>query len=137
MFLFVVTERVKLAMSGNVQELWRQIHNSFEYHRKPTDPDAQSAMDRIAMKCLGLPVRRSFNATNCRVREELLSAASLFNLQTYHNRTTPHPLGDGPVVVLAYDGAKVVIDGNNRVNSWRADNQKGPFRAIFVEPVEE
>ena len=112
-------------------ELWRRIHESFEYHRKATDPDAQSAMDRIATKCIHSPTRRSFNANNCIVREELLSAASLHELKRYHSRAIPYHL-NGPIVVLLYDGAKLVIEGNSRVNARIARQVEGPFSAIMV-----
>ena len=114
-------------------ELWRRIHKSFKYHRTDTDPDAQAAMDRIAMKCLGLTVPKSFNATNCTVREELLSTTYLRELKLYHQRANPYHLR-GPIVVLLYGGAKVVIEGSTRVNAWIERKIKGPFTAIVVEP---
>ena len=112
-------------------ELWRQIHESFEWHRiKGFDSDAQAAMDRVAMKCLGY----SFNDTNCTVREELLKWASLHELKLRPGQTTePRRLG-GAIVVLVYEGKRFVIDGSRRVNKWIKQKSKGPFRAIVVEP---
>lgn len=114
-------------------ELWRRIHESFEYHRGESDPDAQAAMGRVAAKCLGLSTPKSFNVTNCAVREELLSATSLHDLKRYHQRASPYHL-NGPIVVLGYGGDRVVIEGNNRVNAWIARKFEGPFSAIIVEP---
>ena len=115
-------------------ELWKDIHGSFEYHRKSHDPDAQSAMDRVAMKCLGAAEKRSFNPTNCAVREEVLSPGALKNLAIYHERSSPIRM-EGPIVILRIDGRDVVIDGNTRANAWKTGKYPGPFTAIFVEPI--
>jgi hypothetical protein len=123
--LYIMSEDIKL---------WQCIYNSFEYHRKESDHNAQAAMDRVAMKCIGLCDRRSFNPGNCTVREEILSADALQNLKLYHNRTNPYHLA-GPIIVLLYGGQKVVIEGNTRVNEWISRKFKEPFSAIFVEPI--
>ncbi len=117
------------------RELWRHIHESFEYHREATDPDAQAAMDRIATKCIRSSTRKSFNAINCSVREGLLEAPSLHELRLYHSRAHPYHL-NGPIIVLLYEGAKVVIDENTRGNAWIARQFEGPFGVIIVEPRE-
>jgi hypothetical protein len=117
------------------RELWCRIHESFKYHREATDPDAQAAMDRIATKCIRLSTRKSFNANNCAVREGLLEATSLHELRLYHSRAHPYHL-NGPIIVLLYEGAKVVIEGNTRVNAWIAGQYPGPFEVIIVEPRE-
>jgi hypothetical protein len=90
-------------------ELWKQIHGSFEYHRKAQDSDAQSGMDRVAMKCLGTSERRSFNPSNCTVHAEILSVVVLNQLVIYHTRSDPKRM-DGPIVVLRIGGRGVVID---------------------------
>lgn len=106
---------------------------SFEYHRKDADQNAQSALDRIAMKCLGLSERKSFNPDNCSIREENLSLGNLGDLVVYHDRTRPKKMA-GPIVVLVYNGRRFVIEGNTRANSWRARMYKGPFTALILEP---
>ena len=112
------------------EELWRQIHESFKWHRiRGIDSNAQAAMDRVAMKCLGF----SFNSTNCTVREEMLEAAALHELVLKHDSTKPFHLKD-PIVVLLYQGKRFVIEGNNRVNTWIEQKFEGPFKAIVVEP---
>jgi hypothetical protein len=120
---------------NDTEELWRRIHESFEYHREATDPDAQAAMDRIATKCIRSSTRKSFNANNCAVREGLFAATSLHELRLYHSRANPYHL-NGPIIILLYDGAKVVIEGNTRVNVWIARQFEGPFGVIMVEPHE-
>jgi len=106
---------------------------SFEYHRKGTDPNAQSALDRIAMKCLGLSKPKSFNPGNCSIREENLSVNDLADLVVYHSRKRPKKM-EGPIVVLVYNGRRFVIEGNTRTNSWRAGMYNGPFTALILEP---
>ena len=113
--------------------LWHQVHAAFEFHRKKADPNAQAAMDRVAAKCIGSSTPVSFNATNCLLREELLSSVSLHELTLYHKRGTPYHR-KAPIVVLLHKGKKIVIDGNTRVNAWIAHGDKGPFSAIIVEP---
>jgi len=113
------------------EELWRQIRESFEWHRiRGFDSDAQAAMDRVAMKCLGF----SFNPTNCTVREEMLKWASLHELKLRPGQTTEPRDPGGAIVVLVYEGKRFVIDGNRRVNSWIKQKAPGPFKAILVEP---
>ncbi len=120
---------------GNSGELWRRIHAAFDAHRQATDKDAQAALERIAAKCLGLASPKPFNRSNSLVREEMMSAALLNDLVRYHERTRPlRPCG--PIVVLLHQGRRVVIDGNNRVNMWLAQNAPGPFYAIVIEPSE-
>ena len=121
---------------SEIEKLWRRIHESFEHHREATDPDAQAAMDRIATKCIRSPTRKSFNASNCTVREDLLPANSLRGLRLHHSRANPYHL-NGPIIVLLYNQDKVVIEGNNRVNAWIALQFKGPFSMITVEPRED
>jgi hypothetical protein len=118
------------------ETLWRRIHPSFEYHREATDCDAQTAMDRIASKCIRSSTRKSFNPSNCSVREDSLPASSLQNLKLYHSRANPYHL-NGPIIILLYDQERVVIEGNNRVNAWLARQTKGPFSVITVEPHQE
>lgn len=114
-------------------ELWRRIHESFKPHITEVDSNPQAAMERVAMKCLGLTIRQPFHALNCTVREEILEWASLHELKRYHPRAEPRRPG-GPIVVLLYEGKRFVLEGNNRVNAWIEQKSKGPFRAIVVEP---
>jgi hypothetical protein len=115
--------------------LWKAIYESFEYHRKDVDPDAQSAMNRVAMNCLHLSMRRSFDPSNCRVYSELLKPEQLHGLKRYHEREAPYHLR-GPIVVLSFQGQPYVIEGNNRVNAWVNRQFRGPFSVIFVVPSE-
>jgi len=47
------------------------------------------------------------------------------------------PLRDGgPLVLLEVGGRRVVIDGNNRINLWRAERAPGPFEALVIVPNE-
>ena len=117
---------------GDSEQIWRCIHAQFEFHRQPTDHDAQTAMDRIARKCLGLAERRSFDPTTCSVSEGAISKEALGELVVYHAKLHGYP-SIKPIVVLTWSDRNVVIEGNKRVNRWRAANDNGPFPAIFVE----
>lgn len=118
------------------EELWRRVHVAFEPHRKlPGDIDAQAALERVAKKCLGLAETKPFNVSNSSIREEMMTAEMLDHLIVYHSRTAPLRDG-GLLVILRYGGHNVVIDGNNRVNLWRAQKKPGPFHAIVIEPNE-
>ena len=119
-------------------ELWQQIYAAFEAHRRmPGDCDAQTALNRIAAKCIAkhedAPVIRSFDPTSCTAREESMSTEELRRLETFHERALP--LRDvEPIVVLIYAGRRIVIDGNTRVNKWCAEGGSRPRRAIVIEP---
>src|SRR5437867_13117121 len=106
-------------------ELWKRIHEAFKAHCGPSDRDAQDALERVAAKCLHAPKRQALNASNCNVWEEKISFDSLAELQVYHSRASPLR-SDMPIVVLFHQGHRVVIDGNNRVNAWRAQQAPGP-----------
>ena len=115
-------------------EMWGIVHASFEYHRKTQDPNAQSALERVAMKCLRLAERKSFNSSNCSIREETLSEVALRDLVVFHDRDQPKKM-DGPIVVLKYEGRPFVIEGNTRTNAWRSGKYGGPFTALILEPL--
>ena len=59
----------------------------------------------------------------------------MHELRLYHSRAHPYHL-NGPIIVLLYEGAKVVIEGNTRVNAWIVRQVEGPFSVIIVEPRE-
>jgi hypothetical protein len=115
--------------------IWQRLHMAFEAHRRrPNDVDAQTAFERVAQKSLGLSERTAFNSTNCTVREEEFGPADLQDLKLYHPRTSPQR-ADGPIVIIEIGETRTVIDGNNRVNAWKARKAPGPFVAIIVTPL--
>ncbi len=101
---------------SEAKDLWDRIYAAFAAHQQPgIDPDPQSALNRVAAKCLRSAQRRSFDPSNCVVREVLISVDELRQLELYHEGASP--LRDYcPIVILFYEGRRVVIDGNNRVN---------------------
>jgi hypothetical protein len=112
--------------------VWREARAAFEAHPiPPIDPDAQAALNRIAAKCL----RLSFDETTCDVREEQLSLADLSVLEVFHTRARPARDVE-PIVVLSFRARRVVIDGGNRVNVWRASGKPQTRRAIIIEPTD-
>jgi hypothetical protein len=119
-------------MSEAADRLWREARDAFEPHRlRPIDRDAQMALDRIAAKCL----RISFNERNCTIREEVLDLDGLRELIVYHENASPGQDHE-PIIVLSFKGARYVIDGNKRVNAWRATGRPQSRRAIIIEPTE-
>ena len=119
---------------NNADHLWTKVFWSFSFHRKESDLDEQSALDRIAMKCLGLTERKSFNPKNCAIKEIELSGRDLAAIQVYHDRNTPIKI-EGPIVLLLYNKLLYVIEGNTRTNAWRKGKFSGPFTAILLEPL--
>lgn len=116
------------------RRIWQRIHIAFEAHRRqPQDVDAQTAFERVAQKTLGLTERTAFNSDNCRVYEEDLLLTDLHDLKLYHTRQNPQR-ADGPIVIIETGNVRVVVDGNNRVNTWIANETLGPFDAIIVTP---
>ena len=119
-------------MSEDADRLWQQAREAFEGHRmRPIDRDAQMALDRIAAKCL----RISFNESNCTIREEVLDLDALRQLIVYHQNASPSR-NEEPIIILSFKGARYVIDGNKRVNAWRAIGKPQSRRAIVIEPTE-
>ena len=116
------------------ERIWSRILVAFEAHRKRgVDADAQAALERVAAKCLNSAEPIRLNPSNCSVREESLSSAALRDLIVYHPRKSPQ-WSQGPIVILAARSCRVVIDGNNRVNLWLAEQAPGPFEAIVIVP---
>ena len=120
-------------MSDDVAHLWRRALAQFEFHRQPTDPTAQDAMNRIAQKCLQLTERPSFSPSNCAIRLVSLSRAELSQLQRFHSRTKGYPSLEA-VVVIEVRGKLVVVEGNTRVNRWLDEGRVGPMAALVVTP---
>jgi hypothetical protein len=114
-------------------EIWQVVHSLFEYHRLESDPDAQSALNRVASRELRLAVRQRFDSLNCSVRSEVLSSEALFHLDLAHGRSVPRRM-EGPIVILQAGARRLVIEGNTRVNAWKAGRYEGPFSAIIIEP---
>jgi hypothetical protein len=116
--------------------LWAVIYASFEGHRfrpdGPPDPDAQAALDRIAAKCIGVH-GRSFNPSNCAVREQVLSVDELRRLRRHHDRPFPKRTYE-PIVLLSFASELFIVDGHNRVNKWLAESRVTPRKAIIIEP---
>ena len=122
---------------NDTEELWRRIHESFDYHRELTDPDAQAAMDRHCVRsAFARPRENRSMRDNCAVREGLLAATSLHELRLISFTSQSDTHLNGPIIILLYDEAKVVIEGNTRVNAWIARQFEGPFGVIMVEPHE-
>lgn len=116
-------------------ELWRRIHSAFEGHRGVNDHNAQAALERIAMKCLGLQAHRQFNSMNCSVKETSLNRSDLETIRVYHRRADPKR-HDPTIVLIRFNGDLYAVDGNNRVNHWRQANAPGPFSAVIIEPTD-
>lgn len=125
-----------MGIVSDQHRLWGEIYSAFEFHRKPRDKDAHSALERVARESLCLSHPICIEVRNCKVWDEELNVDALLSLQLIHKRVAPKRT-DGAIVVLVYRGQRVVIDGNNRVNVWSARGQPGPFRAIVIQPREE
>ena len=120
-------------MSPN-ERLWSRILAAFEAHRKPgVDVNANAALERVAGKCQGTSEQIRLNPSTCTAREESLSLAALRELVVFHPRKSPQ-WSHGPIVVLVHLNRRVVIDGNNRVNLWLAEQAPGPFEAFVIVP---
>src|SRR5262245_38709949 len=117
---------------GQNENLWAEARALFEPHRMPIDRDGQAALNRIAAKCL----RFSFDSTTCAIWEEALTLDDLNRLEVFHRDAKPGREVE-PIVVLSFKGKRYVIDGNKRVNAWRATGKPQTRRAIVIEPTHE
>jgi hypothetical protein len=116
---------------NRADELWKEALAAFAGHRLGVDRNAQAALNRIAAKCVGF----SFDSTTCSIHEEVLDAEALHRLRVFHDIATPAREVE-PIVVLSFKGARYVIDGNKRVNLWKAAREPQPRRALIIEPTE-
>jgi len=118
-------------------QLWQRVYALFKWHVNPrTDAGPQEALNRIAAKCItkrsDAIAIRSFDPSNCTLREARLSPDQLAGLERYHDRRVP--ICDiEPVVVLLYEGREIVIEGNTRVNKWCGEGGSKPRAVIFVD----
>ncbi len=111
--------------------LWARVYAAFEGHKQPPiDPTPQATLDRIAAKC----IRVSFAPSNCTVHEEFLSLDELRQLKRYDEKDDRPHREDGSIVVLVYEGERVVIDGRRRVNKWVNEGSTEPRSALIIEP---
>src|SRR2546430_8600351 len=120
------------------RELWAQVYESFKWHVNAfTDSGPQDTLNRIAAKCMtkkaDAVATRSFDPSNCFLREARLSPEQLTQLDRYHERRVPQ-FEVEPVVVLRYEGRGIVIEGNTRVNKWCAEGGSRLRSVIFIEP---
>lgn len=111
--------------------LWARVYAAFEGHKQPPiDPTPQATLDRIAAKCIHV----SFNRSNCTVHEEFLSLDDLRQLKRYDEKDDRPHREDGSIVVLVYEGERVVIDGRRRVNKWLKEGSIEPRSALVITP---
>jgi len=117
----------------DVKSLWEEIYAAVWPHRMTaTDTTPQAVLNRLAAKVLRTEQRRTFDPSTCLVRQELLSPEALRELQVYHDRKSPKRW-DGPIIVLVCKGRRIVVDGNNRVNSWLQAGESHSRRAIIID----
>jgi len=126
-------------MPDKAQEhLWRRALASFRNHAIGAEPsDLQLALNRIAAKCIArqpAAVTQSFDASNCSLHEERLSPGELCQLERYHERAATDR-DDEPVVSLLYQGRRIVIDGNTRVNKWCTAGRSRLRSVLFIKPT--
>jgi hypothetical protein len=118
-------------MSDADAVLWKQVDDAFEKHVVYQAPLVN--LNRIAARCLGL----WFDSSTCTVREELLPLDELKKLKRYSEDDDRPAYGyeeKEPIVVLAYQGQRLVIDGRRRVTRWINQNDPKPRLALIIEP---
>jgi hypothetical protein len=122
-----------------IDSLWCQARTAFEFHRygvTPRDSDAQTALNRIAAKCLNLSAPQHFDSTNCGIRHVFIEPGDLPHLERYHSRNMPARGYEDiePIVIVEIERRRVVIDGNTRVNRWIARGKSKRTSAIIITP---
>ncbi len=116
---------------SDTDALWNRVHAAFKAHQIPRiDLTPQMALNRIAAKCIHV----SFDQSNCMVHEESLSLDDLRQLKRYDEKDDRPHREDGSIVVLVYEGERVVIDGRRRVNKWLKEVGIEPRSALIITP---
>jgi hypothetical protein len=118
-------------MSSAPDDLWPEVYQAFPYPRDRV----QSEINRIAMKCLKqagvVPDVEVFDASTCDVTKVLVARSELAKLVRYHDRTTPTDR-TSPIVIVRAGGTDVVVEGNNRVNKWVAEDSGTSSPALVI-----
>jgi len=113
---------------SDTDALWDQVYAAFDAHKVPQTP--QVTLNRIATKCIGL----SFDPSNCDIHEEILTLDELRRLNRYSEDDDRPHWDVEPIVVLAYNGQRIVIDGRRRVTKWLKEGRTKPRLALIIEP---
>ena len=116
---------------SNPDALWKRVYNAFKAHRISAEAQTPSVnLNRIAAKCIGI----WFDPSNCTVHEEFLSLDDLRQLKRYDEKDDRPHREDSSIVVLVYEGERVVIDGRRRVNKWLKEGSIEPRSALIITP---
>lgn len=110
-------------------ELWARALAAIPVKKKDGTP--QAALNRLANEYFRRKPAESFDPSRCTIKEVALSPEELASLETHHTDGAPRYTG-GAIVVVEFDGRRVVVDGNNRVNYWRAQRDNQPHMALIV-----
>jgi hypothetical protein len=113
--------------------LWDQVFAAFPY---PVD-QAQGELNRIAAKCIKSVTDAQYptpvDKTNYDVRAQVITAAELTELRTYHSRAQPTSRST-PIVIVECGQHRIVVEGNNRVNKWVGSGDPAPRLALILAP---
>jgi hypothetical protein len=103
-------------------ELWQLAYATVR--PKPRrDASAEACVDFLINERLQAADRFAVGPTSCGIREESWPLERLETLDRKHENQKPHSEA-GPIIVFEHEGRPILIDGNNRVNFWRATRDR-------------
>lgn len=112
--------------------LWELAYSCLEHHRKSNDGTANDALNRLVREYVPAARDVRLGEENCSIREESWTNDQLAQVARRHSRANPKHEA-GPLLVVVYNGVGYLVDGNNRVNKWIAQQDIGFHPVLIIE----
>lgn len=115
-----------------VSTLWDEALSLLEFHRKAHDSTAIDVLNRLVSERVSGIRGVRLGPDSCTIREDRWPIERLASAERKHQRDAPRYMIE-PVIVVAYAGRTLLIDGNNRVNEWLARGERRTRRVLIME----
>lgn len=115
---------------GNLR---RELFSLLSWHMHRTDRHPLETLERLVMKSAGVDIRGYQIGVSG--REFMLRQLVRIRGDAPNEGDAPKR-EDAPLILFQGDNL-YILDGQNRVNKWIKDQNKGPHRAIIVEVYED
>jgi hypothetical protein len=79
-----------------------------------------------------VPGIQHLSPESCHIFKRTLTREHLHALSRKHDKSEPYRI-DGTIILFRHGNTDHVIDGNNRVNHWLAEDDQSDHAAIVVE----
>lgn len=109
-------------------ELRRELFSLIAWHMHGKDRCGCEALTRLVVKGAKMAIR----SDRITVSERAFKLKELQKIRgPHHSRANPID-EKAPLILFSHRRKLYVIDGQNRINKWEAEGNKGPFQALVV-----